>query len=54
MEIKGIVRDIIIYEQSSGLTYAVAHKRNQMAVVYATNNLNFSFKFSLTLPSTNF
>ena len=53
MEIKGIVRNIVIDEQPLALRNAVTHKRDQMAMVYPTNNLNFSFKFSLSLGPTN-
>lgn len=53
MEIKGIVRNIVIDEQPLALRNAVTHKWDQMAMVYPTNNLNFSFKFSLSLGPTN-
>ena len=53
MVFKGTIRDIVIYKQSLTVSNAVSHQRNQMSMVYPTNDLYLNTKFSFSLPTTH-
>lgn len=53
VEVKVVVRDIIINEQSTVIRDAMSHDRNQVPVMDSAKRLDFSFELSVTLPATN-
>jgi len=54
VEMKGVIRNIIINKQSFVLQDAVTHKRDQVTMVNSTYDFNFCPELTVTLTSTNF
>ena len=52
--IKGVVRDKFIDKQPLLIVYTITHKRNQMAMMYTTDNLNLCSELAITLSTVVF
>lgn len=53
MKVKGVIWDIVINKEPSTLRNAITYKGNQMAMVYSTDDFNFSSELPVSLAPTN-